>query len=105
MASNDVSLKLRLDSTGVSEGLAGITSSLKSLATTMGIAFSAKAIFDFGKKSIDLASDLTESQNVVDVTFGKMSSQINDFASNCLQSFGLSELSAKQFTGTLGGIS
>lgn len=57
-----------------------------------------------GKVGIDLASDLTEVQNVVDVTFGQGAEQINEFAKSALKNFGLSELSAKQFTGTLGAL-
>jgi hypothetical protein len=57
-----------------------------------------------GKLGIDLASDLTEVQNVVDVTFGQGAEQINEFAKSALKNFGLSELSAKQFTGTLGAL-
>ncbi len=57
-----------------------------------------------GKLGIDLASDLTEVQNVVDVTFGQGAEQINEFAKSALKNFGLSELSAKQFAGTLGAL-
>ena len=49
------------------------------------------------KGAIDTASQLTEVQNVVDVTFGKMSWKLEDFSKNAIKSFGLSELSAKQF--------
>ncbi|WP_049894987.1 phage tail tape measure protein [Paenibacillus antibioticophila] len=57
-----------------------------------------------GKVGLDLASDLTEVQNVVDVTFGKGAEQINEFAQSTLKAFGLSELSAKQYSGTLGAL-
>lgn len=45
---------------------------------------------------VDLASSLTEIQNVVNHTFGNMQGTLNDFAKNAIQSFGMSELSAKQ---------
>ena len=48
------------------------------------------------KKAIDISSDLTEVQNVVDVTFGEMSDTMNDFADSALQNYGMSELMAKQ---------
>ena len=48
------------------------------------------------RKAIDISSDLTEVQNVVDVTFGEMSDTINDFAKSALQNYGMSELMAKQ---------
>ncbi len=47
--------------------------------------------------AIDLSSSLTEIQNVVDVTFGNMSSAVDDFCENSIQEFGLSELAAKQY--------
>lgn len=48
------------------------------------------------KKAIDISSDLTEVQNVVDVTFGNMSEKMNEFADSALQMYGMSELTAKQ---------
>lgn len=56
------------------------------------------------KKGIELASDLNEIQNVVDVTFGDSASQINEWSKTALKSFGLSELQAKQFSSTLGAM-
>lgn len=46
---------------------------------------------------IEIASALTEVQNVVDTTFGNMSGKLEDFAQNSIKNFGMSELSAKQF--------
>ena len=57
-----------------------------------------------GVASVKLASDLTEVQNVVDVTFGKNADTINDWAKNAATSFGLSELQAKKFNGTMGAM-
>lgn len=48
------------------------------------------------KNAIDISSDLTEVQNVVDVTFGNMSEKMNEFADSALQMYGMSELTAKQ---------
>lgn len=62
------------------------------------------AVLAFTKKGIDLASDLQEVQNVVDTTFGSKSSVIDDWSKKAAQSFGMSELSAKQFNGTLGAM-
>jgi hypothetical protein len=47
--------------------------------------------------AIDISSDLTEVQNVVDVTFGNMASVVEDFTENSIQQFGMSELAAKQY--------
>lgn len=47
--------------------------------------------------SINIASDLTEVQNVVDVAFADMKYKIEDFAATSRQQFGMTELQAKQF--------
>lgn len=63
------------------------------------------AFKDFAKEGISLASDLLEVQNVIDVTFGQDGAKIiEDFSKSAANNFGLSELSAKQFTGTLGAM-
>lgn len=56
------------------------------------------------KQAVSYASDLQEVQNVVDVTFGKSSGIIDKFAKKSGDSFGLSELQAKQYNGTLGAM-
>ena len=48
------------------------------------------------KIAIDISSDLTEVQNVVDVSFGSMSDKMNEFADSALELYGMSELTAKQ---------
>lgn len=47
------------------------------------------------KKSIDLSSDLTEVQNVVDHVFGSMAQSMDDFAKTAVETTGMSELTAK----------
>ena len=60
---------------------------------------------DFAKSGIAVASDLQEVQNVVDVTFGEQGAAVvEDFAKKAAGSFGMSELSAKKFTGTMGAM-
>lgn len=54
--------------------------------------------FRLFKKAIDISSDLTEVQNVVDVTFGDMKQKVEDLASTSIQDFGMSELTAKQIS-------
>lgn len=48
------------------------------------------------KKDIDLASQLTEVQNVVDVTFTDMADKMNEFSKAAVDTLGMSELTAKQ---------
>lgn len=49
------------------------------------------------REAIGYAADLTEIQNVVDTVFGDAKSKVEDFADSAIMSFGMSELSAKQF--------
>lgn len=67
-------------------------------------AFAVKKLIQFGQESIDLASQLTEVQNVVDTVFGGMAGEINEFAKNAVESFGISELTAKKATSTFGAM-
>lgn len=61
-------------------------------------------LLEIGKQSIELASNLAEVQNVVDVTFGGSADTINNWSKSALKSFGLSELQAKKFNGTMGAL-
>ena len=72
-----------------------------SLASAIGKMYAAYWLLfrAFGKigDAIDISSDLTEVQNVVDVTFGNMSKKVEDFAKTSIEQFGMSELSLKQY--------
>lgn len=72
--------------------------------TAVAIIGAAAAVGIFAYKCIKLASDLNEVQNVVDVTFRESAPLINNFAKTAVNSFGLSELAAKQYTGVLGAM-
>ena len=84
--------------------MAGITGLAKKAGATLAAAFGVKKLVDFGKQCLELGSDLAEVQNVVDVTFPKMTAQVDEFAKSAAQSFGLSETMAKQYTGTFGAM-
>ncbi len=58
------------------------------------------ALVAFGKKAIDVASDLEEVQNVVDTAFGDMAYQCEEFAKTASKQFGISELQAKKMAST-----
>lgn len=67
--------------------------------------FGVAALGMYINKAVDLASSLTEVQNVVDTTFGPEGArQINAWSKSAIKNFGLSELQAKQFTGFLGAM-
>lgn len=63
-----------------------------------------KAILDFGVEAVNAASDLQEVQNVVDTTFGESASEIDAWAKNAINQFGLTETKAKQFASTMGAM-
>ena len=74
-------------------------------AAVAGVAALGAGFVYLGKQGVQLASDLEEVQNVVDVTFGEQSAKkIDSFADRALQSFGVTELEAKKFSGTFGAL-
>lgn len=81
-----------------------IKGAFNKIGAAVGIALSVAAIVNFGKSCINLGSDLAEVQNVVDVTFKGLSERINQFSKNAIEQFGLSELSAKQYSSTMGAM-
>lgn len=58
-------------------------------------------LFQFGQQAIDLGSRITEVENVVDVAFGSMADKAYEFASTAKEQFGLSELAALDYAGTM----
>lgn len=88
-------------------GFSNTTKSIKStrsgfrgLASTIGKFYATywlvmRAVGKLGS-AVDLASQLTEVQNVVDTTFGDMASKVDDFTKTSIQDFGMSELTVKQ---------
>ncbi len=82
----------------------GLGGTVKKLVTLFASVFAVKKLVDFSKSCIELGSDLSEVQNVVDVTFPHMNQQINQFAQNAAKQFGLSETMTKRFTGTFGAM-
>lgn len=83
----------------------GFASMAKSIGLVTVAFVGLRKAFNFGRESIALASDLQEVQNVVDTTFGSMSSQVNTFAKNAMNTVGLSEKVAKQYMGSFGAMS
>ena len=101
----------KIDQTGFEKGLSSLEKSASATGQIMQGVFSAnllekgiEKIVEIGQKGIQLASDLEEVQNVVDVTFGEGAAKIEEFANSASSSFGLTELQAKQFTGTIGAM-
>ena len=108
-----VDFELLLNSNPFNKGLkdttntiksSGIEDSLKKIGKLAVAAFSVKAIVNFGKECINLGSDLTEVQNVVDVTFGSLNTEVNRFAENAITQFGLGQTVTKKYVGTFGAM-
>ena len=84
-----------------SSGLKTASFNLSALFKTA-IGFKAiQGLVDFGRSAVDLGSQITEVENVVDVAFGSMSDKAYKFSSTAKEQFGLSELAAKQYSGTM----
>ena len=81
-------------SSKVSKKTFSLASAIGKLYATYFLLFRA---FHLIKKSIDISSNLKEVQNVVDTTFGDMTEKVEEFASTSIESFGMSELSAKRY--------
>lgn len=82
----------------------GISNSLKSIGKAAIAAFSVKAVVDFTKSCLELGSNLAEVQNVVDVTFGNLNSEVDKFAQNAIEQFGLGQTVTKKYVGTFGAM-
>lgn len=78
--------------------------SLGALAGAVTAAFTIKNMVQFSKTCIEVASNLSEVQNVVDTTFGTGNKQIEQFAKSAAKNFGLSELAAKKYASTTGAM-
>lgn len=83
-----------------------VTGKWQTAAKVVGASFAAltAGAVAFGVKSIDLASDLSEVQNVVDVTFGDSADKVNEWAEKAGAAYGMSELAAKQYASTIGAM-
>nr|DAK70131.1 MAG TPA: minor tail protein [Caudoviricetes sp.] len=111
-ADGSVIIDTRMDTSGVQNGVSairqsfnGLGSVVKKIGVLIGGAFAIGKLAQFGKECVELGSNLTEVQNVVDVTFTTMSDKVNEFAKNAMTTAGLSETMAKQYVGTFGAMS
>lgn len=90
-----------------SNGLESATSNVGSfIKTVLGFKTASLAMSKFnqamnGKGIMELGSDIAEVENIVDVAFGSMANKAYEFASVATKQFGLSELAAKNYTGTM----
>lgn len=100
---------------GIGTAIAGITAECPYLAIALGaitlvcagitkaiegIIQGIKGLFAF----MEEGSNISEVQNVIETTFGSMAGSVENFAKRASASFGLTELSAKQYMGTMGAM-
>ncbi|MBQ8171766.1 MAG: hypothetical protein IJZ95_07260 [Oscillospiraceae bacterium] len=89
-----------INTQAINTGLSAIENKIKGLGVVIGTVFSVKQLIDFGTNALTAASDLAEAQNVVDTAFGSMSYKMEQFADKALETYGISELTAKQMGST-----
>lgn len=108
-----IALELGIDSSQIVNQLTGASNKAAKQATTIFSGFGKKiaaglsiaAVTKFTKDCIEVGSNVTEVQNVVDTAFKDLSWQADQWASNAMTNFGLSELSAKKYMGVFGQMS
>lgn len=89
---------------GLSDTANETYTSFSQLAKGIGLVVVARKAFDVVKSGIDYASDLAEVQNVVDVSFGNSADSINSWAKEALNAYGMNEVTAKRYAGTIGAM-
>ena len=80
-------------------GLLGIKNFGGQILSLAGLAGGIYGLITGIKNAINYSSDLAEAQNTVEQGFGSLSYMADDFASNSVQAFGMSALSAKKMSG------
>ncbi len=108
-----IALELGIDSSQIVNQLTGAsnkaakqaTSIFSGLGKKIAAGLSIAAVTKFTKDCIEVGSNVTEVQNVVDTAFKDLSWQADQWASNAMTNFGLSELSAKKYMGVFGQMS
>jgi len=102
-----VQVQTKVDSMAnrVNSSINGMSGTFDKLGKMLASVFAIASIAKFTKSCLELGSNLTEVQNVVDVTFGNMSNKVNEFAKNAMRTVGLSETMAKQYMGNFGAMS
>lgn len=107
MADGSLVFDTQMDTAGFYAGIANIkrqaasvTSIFRKMGLAIGAAFTVKEIVELGNEAIGLASDLQEVQNVVDTAFDSMSYKMEEFAETCIETYGISKLTAKEMGST-----
>ena len=86
------------------QSMGGLGSLASKFGGIVSKALSVAALAKFGAECTNVASRLTEVQNVVDQVFPHMNAQVDAWSRNLIDAFGLSETKAKEYVGTLGSM-
>ncbi|MDD3213932.1 MAG: hypothetical protein PHY64_09665 [Eubacteriales bacterium] len=99
---------------GLGSAADGVSKQSLALATTVGTALgnlagglinsAVSGAKQYIADSIELASNLSEVQNVVDTTFGDSADEVNKWAKTAKNAYGMSELKAKKYASTMGSM-
>lgn len=108
-----IALELGIDSSQIVNQLTGASNKAAKQATSIfsgmgkkiAAGLSIAAFTKFTKDCIEVGSNVTEVQNVVDTAFKDLAGSADEWASNAMTNFGLSELSAKKYMGVFGQMS
>jgi len=82
--------KIRTATDKTSKSVSGLGSTALKAGAALGAAFAAKAALDFAKSSIAAFSNLDESINAVEVSFGEAADGVLKLGENSAEQFGLS---------------
>ncbi len=75
--------------TGAGIGIKSASTGISGLIKAAGGLLAARGLVSFSKDAIELGSDITEVENVVDTAFGGMADKAYDFESTASAQFGL----------------
>lgn len=95
-------LKVASDISGLSAIINGIKSGFIAIGNTISNAISNINFTELLKESSELASSLTEVDNVITQVFGESKEEIKNFAKDAVRNLGMTTLSAEQFAGKFG---
>lgn len=88
---------LKSQADGVSgSGFANLTKSIVMVRTAL---WGAKRVISGFAESVNLASDLTEVNNVIDNVYGDYAARIEDISHKSIENYGISELTFKKYAG------
>jgi hypothetical protein len=85
-------------------GMNKFSGQLKTLATSIGVAFSAAAVVNFAKQSVMASSNMEESLSKVAVVFGQGAAEVEEFGRNAAVNLGISNQAALEAAGTYGNL-